>query len=432
MDVSLGDSLSFTVIATNTGNVTLTNVVTGEDLTGEETACRTLTPAATCMVETVHAVTQADVDSQAIPNLAYASSDQTGTVRPTDQPVDEVAAARIEVPTNFLTELPGWSGVSTDVGVVGTNLGLALLALITLLVATTVFNSTLEENAASVEAAMVKVTGSPQFAPVLAAFGWMSAEEAGGESRWLHYLKPGIIVLVTASIYALLEPGFGFNNDTLVVVIALAAGIGIATFLYEGGQVLWASKHYDTPAAMRLYPLAILIALGCVAVTRVTNLHPGVVFGFVTAAALFPRAEITRDAQGKIIALPLALLLLVSLLAFTLIDPLHEFSLDNPGVWGALPETIAVAVFVGGAQSALLILIPVTFNDGEKVWAWSKLAWFALAVPAAFAFFHVILNDDDFGELTNNTGGVTLIVICLVVLVISAATWLYFRFHARA
>jgi hypothetical protein len=34
------------------------------------------------------------------------------------------------------------------VGVVGTNVTLALLAVLTLLVATTVFNSTLEENAA--------------------------------------------------------------------------------------------------------------------------------------------------------------------------------------------------------------------------------------------------------------------------------------------
>jgi hypothetical protein len=165
----------------------------------------------------------------------------------------------------------------------------------------------------------------------------------------------------------------------------------------------------------------------------VTDLHPGIIFGFVTAAALFPRGDMTRDAQGKIIALPLALLMMVSLVAFLLIDPLRDFRNENPGVWATLPETIAVAVFVGGAQSALLILIPFTFNDGEKIWQWSKLIWFLLAVPAAFAFFHVLVNEDDFGALVDDTNAVTLVAVCVGVLAISAATWLFFRLrHAQA
>jgi hypothetical protein len=75
----------------------------------------------------------------------------------------------------------------------------------------------------------------------------------------------------------------------------------------------------------------------------------------------------------------------------------------------------------------LLILIPLTFNDGEKVWKWSKLVWFALALPAAFAFFHVIVNEDEYGDLVRDTNAVALVAICVGVLVISLATWVFFR-----
>jgi hypothetical protein len=264
-----------------------------------------------------------------------------------------------------------------------------------------------------------------------AAMGWLSAEEAGGTNFLLTLVKPAIIVLITAAIYALLEPDFGWNNETLVLMVALIAGISMATFLYEGGQVLWSSRHYATPAAMRLYPLAILIAIGSVALTRVTDLHPGIIFGFVTAAAIFPRGEMTRRQHGMIVLVPLVGLMIVSAVAFLLIDPLREFSRSNPGVWAQLPETVAVSIFVGGAGSALLILLPVTFNDGEKIWRWNRLIWFVLALPAAFAFFHILVNDEEFGELMGQTGTITLIAICIGVLVVSMATWTFFKLRVR-
>ena len=349
----------------------------------------------------------------------------------TPVPTQEVEALRVEVPKNFLSGVPGWSGISTNLAVVGTNLFLALLALITLLVATTVFNSTLEENAAEIDTLVKKVSGNSRVAPIAATMGWLSAEEAGGTSFLFSLIKPGLIVLISATIYALLDPGFGLNNETLVLVASLVASIAMATFLYEGGQVLWSSKRYDTPAAMRVYPVAILIALGCVALTRVTSLHPGIIFGFVTAAAIFPRTAMSKREEGMIILVPLVGLMLVSVVAFLLIDPLRQYSQDNPGVWATLPETIAIALFVGGAESAILTLLPITFNDGQKIWAWNKLLWFALALPATFAFFHVIVNDEDYGELVNDTSAMTLTVICLVVLAITTVTWLYFRIRHK-
>ena len=425
--VSAGDSVTFEVKATNSGNIGLTNVIVGDRLTGDETSCSSVAPLSSCSLTLHYQVTAANVTG-GIPNLSYAKSDQTGDVAPV-QPVAEVAGARYVPPANFLIQTPGFSGISTNVQVVGTNVTLALIAVLTLLVATTVFNSTIEENAREIDTFVRRISGSPRAAPAFAALGWISEEEAGGKSQWLNLAKPGIIVLATAVIYAVLDPNFGFNNDTLVLVCALIAGLAVSTFLYEGGQVLWATKRYDTPAAMRVYPLAIVIAMVCVALTRLTNLHPGIIFGFVTAAAIFPRGEMAKDADGKIIAVPLGALMLSSFVAFLLIDPLHRFTVSNASVFASLPETIAVSVFVGGAGSALLTLIPVTFNDGEKIWAWSKLVWFGLALPATFAFIHVMVNDQDYGTIAHDTSAIALVVICVIVLAITVATWLFFRIH---
>lgn len=334
------------------------------------------------------------------------------------------------VPRNVLIEnVLGWSDISKDLGVVGTNMLLALIALLILLVATNMFNETLESNGPEISLLVSRATGP--FAGVAAFMGWLSdtSEDSAIARRsfWLSLIKPALLVLTTASIYALLEPDFGFNSGTLVLITALFTGIALATFLYEGGQVWWASHHYQTPASLRIFPLAIVIALGSVFLTRITDLHPGVVFGFVTAAMVFPHRQLSKREEGLIVAVPLLTLLLVSAIAFLLIDPLREFSAGHPSVWATLPETIAVALFVGGAESALIILLPFKFNDGENIWSWSKRVWLLLAFPAMFMFIHVILNEEDLGELVGDDGQTTLIVVSLVIFAVAFATWLYFR-----
>jgi hypothetical protein len=97
-------------------------------------------------------------------------------------------------------------------------------------------------------------------------------------------------------------------------------------------------------------------------------------------------------------------------------------------VLSILPETIAVAVFVGGAQSLLLSLIPLTFNDGQRVWTWNRIAWFALALPASFLFFHVIVHrEGSFDTLTNGAGSLAPLIAALIFLAIAGGMWLFFQ-----
>ena len=80
-DVSVGDTLTYTITATNTGAANLTNVVVTDDLitsTGGTTPCALVPSGGTCTIVGTYVVTAADVTAGSIVNTATADSDQTG------------------------------------------------------------------------------------------------------------------------------------------------------------------------------------------------------------------------------------------------------------------------------------------------------------------------------------------------------------------
>jgi hypothetical protein len=180
------------------------------------------------------------------------------------------------------------------------------------------------------------------------------------------------------------------------------------------------------PAEMRLFPLALLIAALSVLLSRVTEFHPGVIFGFVGSTVITASGSSHRE-EGLTVWIPLFGLLLVSIVAMALITPLRGWS-SSDDVWTTIPETVAIAVFVGGGQSVLLSLLPFRFNDGHKIWQWSRIAWIAVALPAAFIFFHALINpDSDYGDLAAQTKIVLMIAICAGLLAFAVALWVYFN-----
>ena len=344
-------------------------------------------------------------------------------------PVAEVRAAVVTAPVNFLSEFPSMGELSTDIGVVGANFSLALTTVLLVLVATTIFNMTLKENDQAIAGYLSRVkpaSGAGLAAPIAA----ISASPFQKLSR-LPYLRSLSLLGATAVIYSALDPHFGFNDSSLVLILGLMAGLTLTTFLYEGGQVMFSSRVLGVSAAMRAYPVAVVIALLSVALSRVIELSPGVIFGFV-AAAVLTGSGIGRREQGIIVFVPMLCLLAMSLIALALIGPLRDLAEGKTDVISILPETIAVAVFVGGAQSLLLSLIPVTFNDGQRVWTWNRIAWFALALPASFLFFHVIIHrEGSFDTVTNGAGALAPLIAASIFLIVAAGMWVFFRLKRR-
>jgi hypothetical protein len=303
---------------------------------------------------------------------------------------------------------------------------MALTALVLTLVASTIFNATIRENATELGALFGGV-----LAPAVGVVGGLSrlpAPRLAALDATTRLAKPLAVLGLTALIYAGLDPDVGFDTRSLALVISLVAAIGVITAVYEGGQLLLSQRRYGAPAALRFHPLAIAVAGASVVLSRLIELHPGVIFGFVASVAVMAEGSLSRRQSGILVYLPMVGLLVASLVAFLLIAPLRDLTEGETGWWRAIPETVAVAVFVGGAQSVLFSLIPLTFNEGERVWNWSRAAWLSLALPASFLFFHVVVNRG--GDASVGASEMrTLVMICAGLVGVALAVWWLLRAH---
>ncbi len=79
-DVSLNDTLTFSVTMTNTGNTTLTNVsVSDANLTPNNQTCATVAPGNTCVLTGTYVIQQADVDAGQFQNTGSVVDDAVCT-----------------------------------------------------------------------------------------------------------------------------------------------------------------------------------------------------------------------------------------------------------------------------------------------------------------------------------------------------------------
>ena len=127
--ISLNDTLTYTVVATNSGNIELTNVIVSDSLiTPNSTTCPTLAPSATCTLVGTYVVQQADVNAGQITNTGTADSDETPPVQDTiNTPLTTDPALSIDKSLTNNADEDGSGTVTINdtltFTIVGTNIG---------------------------------------------------------------------------------------------------------------------------------------------------------------------------------------------------------------------------------------------------------------------------------------------------------------------
>lgn len=93
-DVTLGDILTYTVTATNEGNINLTNVIVSDPkLTGSSFTCPTLAPGSTCVLTGTHEVSTDEATIGEVVNVAGVTSNEITTSVSSNQVTTPVAVA---------------------------------------------------------------------------------------------------------------------------------------------------------------------------------------------------------------------------------------------------------------------------------------------------------------------------------------------------
>ena len=299
--------------------------------------------------------------------------------------------------------------ISGDIGIIGTNLVLAGFTLMLMLLTAEIFNQTVEDNEQWLKDGLARMMG-----PLRGVFGvFADAGRALTDGRGIAGLfAPVFLLALAALLYGLEEPGAGLNNRTLVLFLSFLGAFAILTYLYDGGQLL-VTNRYRVPAAIRLFPAGIIVALFCIGMTKLLGFQPGIIYGFIAAHTLMGAHSLSDEQEGKQIFFPAVALLTVCAAAWLLVDPARNLAEDNNSFWAAVPEGVAVGIFVGGLEGMFFQMIPIKWMDGEKLMKWSKLAWFSVTGVTAFLFWHVLLNTEreSFGTLSETTPAIALLLM---------------------
>ena len=113
----------------------------------------------------------------------------------------------------------------------------------------------------------------------------------------------GIRVL-TALIYGFLSPDFGLDGRSVIMFMSLLVGLGVVTYLAEGGSVLLSNRRLHVAAEIRIYGAALAIAVVSVVLSRIIDFKPGVLYGFVASAVLLAPITLGRRQQAEIVLVP--------------------------------------------------------------------------------------------------------------------------------
>ncbi|OFW60305.1 MAG: hypothetical protein A2133_10100 [Actinobacteria bacterium RBG_16_64_13] len=351
--------------------------------------------------------------------------------------------ATLTTEASFVESVPLPTQISKDPAVIGTNFGLALLFALVFGFTSTLFNSTLKSNGDRIARAFsplgragraVGVTAGPhlrRFGNWLRAFTFRSAAMRRATARMprlsRRWRERAAIVLVAALIYAFLDPTFGFSGHGVNIFFSLLISVTIVTAAYEGTQAVTSSRGFRIPAALKLFPAAIAIAILCVLLSRLSGFTPGYLYGFVGGLAFLGAQQPDKRRHGRIVLVGATCLLAVSMAAWFLAIPVARAAEAGSG-WAAVIQSMCAATFVAGLEGVLFGLVPLTFLDGGALFHWNKVLWASLFGVATFLFWHVLLNKNSkYGAAFEQTNTQVVLALLGFWTLITVGTFLLLR-----
>jgi len=321
--------------------------------------------------------------------------------------------------------VPTLADLDLDAGVASTNLLLAIITVVILILTAAIFNQTLEENERRIDKILHGIAGP--FSSILGGMNRITGATGGGYGGLWALLSPLVGLAIIAALYGLEEPDAGLNERTLVLFLSYFGAFAITTFAFEGVQWL-VDRQYGARSVVRVFPIGVVVAIAAVLITKITGFQPGLMYGFVAANAIVSDTRLTREQAGKAALYPSMVLLGACLLAWVVADPLRTYAEDHPDWWNAVPEGIAVGLFVSGLQGLFFQLIPIEFMDGRKLFEWNKVWWLLISVASGFLFWQVLLNDSkETVDAVGDTSTIVALAVVIACLGITVMLWTVFR-----
>ena len=348
-------------------------------------------------------------------------TDATATTTETSWSQTGHFAIKTEYASDFTDTVPLPTDLSSDPKVIGTNFLFAVILVLLFYIAATLFNSTVKENYETIHGWLTR-----PFRRFLKPNAEGTHRSHKGVGRFL--LEGFGVVVITSILSCFLDPHFTDGIAGLTLFIAITIAIAIVTFFYEGIQILFSKYFFRVPAVLKIHPIAMMLAVVFVIISRVVHFSPGLIFGFVGACVpLLASRRLNKRQDGISILTSTVLLAIICCIAFFARTPVADAIAAHDSFGWELLNMTLTAIFVTGLEGLVFTLLPLMFVDGERLAKWNKWLWLVTFTIVVFLFYYIIINRD--GGIVDAIGDIKvrmMFVITGVVLVLSVAIWLGF------
>jgi hypothetical protein len=321
-------------------------------------------------------------------------------------------------------EIPGIVGpaqVSTKPEVVGTNLILALFCVLFFGATSTVFNSVLKDYRDELLGFLSKLI--PKSTTDAISRTLPPLHEMWDRGRGWFLLIWLMVLLVTSLIESFLDPDLEVFSPERIGLLATLFVSALIVSGFELGLDVYAHRRWGPTSQpqTRVQWIGLIIAVGCVLLSRALDFKPGYLYGIVGAVYLLPELAGVSNCGRRAVFILLTLFLggLVFWVTSGFIPPaLVEL------------EPILLTSFLMCLQGVFFALIPLDFTDGGAVWSWKRVIWIALFSVVFFCFYHFLLNPDasDVQALRQN-GVQTLLILVGVYGLATFSLWILLPFR---
>ena len=203
------------------------------------------------------------------------------------------------------------------------------------------------------------------------------------ETRW--GLALGVILM--ALLYGFLDPGFGFNETSVATFGGLLVGVVVTTLGFVLPTRILRRVRSGDWGTLRALPIALLVGVGCVILSRLVGFVPGYLYGMVLALVF--SHEVGEKTETNEVTFASISLLLIALASWLGLGAVRG---GSEATW-SLPVEAALAMSVVAAFEGLVFgLLPVRGMPGRVLFQRRRWVWAAIWGLAVLAFFHVLVN----------------------------------------
>lgn len=238
-------------------------------------------------------------------------------------------------------------------------------------------------------------------------------------------------VLLSALLYAFLDPTFGFSLISVATFAGLTVGLFIVLAAYGVPLVVFA-RSQRIALSIRALPATLFVGVLCVLVSRLSDFQPGYLYGLIIGF-LFVRGVAQRE-EGRVEAIAAGSSLAVAFAAWIVLALLRGTGGVGGELGTALVEAAAVTTVVAGLENAVFAMLPLRFLPGAAVYTWNRRIWLVLIALGVFGFAHVLLNPAagaGYMADTTRTSLLTLVALLAAFGVASVLFWAWFRFRPK-